>query len=111
MGSVFQAHMRAKAFRDHLVAASLKQADPREPSFLSFRATTEVMCVHDLAVLHVRTFAISNLVSNELVKPSNADAGLPLMGVVIIVADVKKEVTVIKHADPGKFVVRHRRLV
>jgi hypothetical protein len=67
------------------------------------------MCIHDLAVLHVRAFAISNLVPNELVEPSNADAGLPVMGVVVIIADVEKEVPVIKHADPGKFAVcRHR---
>ena len=34
------------------------------------------------------------------------------MGVVVIVADVEKEVPVIKHADPGKFAVcGHRRLV
>ena len=42
---------------------------------------------------------------NKLMKPSNADSGLPLMRVVVIVANVEKEVPVIKHADPGQLAV------
>jgi len=94
--------MRDDAFTDeNIIERSLAEKYSALFGFLSFGATTEVVCVNDLAVLHVGTFALSNLMSDELVEPSNADSGLPLMGVVVIVANVEEKVPVIKHADPG----------
>jgi hypothetical protein len=44
----------------------------------------------------------------ELVKPGNADPGLPFMGVVVVVADVEEKVSVIEDADAGELAVsRH----
>ena len=66
--------MRDDAFSDeNIIERSLTEKDPALLGFLCFGATTEVMCIHDLAVLHVRAFAISDLVPNELVEPSNAE--------------------------------------
>jgi hypothetical protein len=67
--------------------------------------TAEIVCIHDLAISHIRTFANRDLTTNELVEPGNADPGLSLMRIVIKITHVEEVVPVIKQTDPRKLVV------
>ena len=73
--------------------------------FERLRTAPEVVRIHDLAVLHVGTFAVGNVMSDELVQTGDADPGFPIMGIVLVVADVEEKVPVIEHTDAGELVV------
>ena len=54
----------------------------------------EVMSVYNLAVLHIAAFRLGHLMAHELMQ-SHADSGPAFMIVLVIVANIEKEVAVI----------------
>jgi hypothetical protein len=59
------------------------------------------MGVHDLAVFDILPLGFRYLVADELMQPVNTDARLPGMLVLIVIADMKKIISIIENADTG----------
>jgi hypothetical protein len=76
--------------------------DPALLRILSLWPASEVVRVYHPTVSNVSAFALRLLVANKLVKPRYTDPGPSPMVIVIVIADVKEVVAVIKHADSGQ---------
>jgi len=54
-------------------------------------APAKIVSINDLAILYVGPFTLRNLLANEIMESGYADPGLPLVMVVVVIADVRKK--------------------
>jgi hypothetical protein len=63
------------------------------------------MGIHDLAKGNIDALFSGDVVADELMQPSDADAAAPFMDIVVIVADMKEVISVIEYSNPDQSVV------
>ncbi len=69
------------------------------------QAAAKIVGIDDLTVACIGPLAIRDLLAHEGMKTADADPRPPLVMVVVVIADVKEEVSVVKNPDPGQFVI------
>jgi hypothetical protein len=103
--------MRGHAFPDQdIIEDSLLEEEIVIVRIGGAEPAPKIVGIDDLAIPGFGPFALGDLAANERMQAAYADPGAALVVVMVIVADVEKEVSIIKDTDSSQSAVAGRHL-